>query len=304
MISPAARGQKTPLNLSTDLVSLGIASSNMVPNRRTLDAGPLLTQGLLYAESNHVPLVIADPGSYYFLSLGCPACHLSLLGQNNRTVDFQGAQLIFTHPLQGAIYLGYSANFVFENFSVDYQPLPFTQVRVTSVNAAQAQIQYALDGNWQDPTTFNSAQRTPGAEAIIVEVHIFRNGQPAPGLGRMGAQNPFTAGSFTLIPYDFPPTAANVAKTRPGDLAVLTMRSFFSAIEADRCTGCTFRNVTIYSSPGGGVGTHFLDLFANVVAAMHIGYLLFVVGGLSSGDGGCHFGCHPFHPFGQGRAEA
>src|SRR5215831_5796092 len=34
----------TTLNLSQDLVSLGIASTNMVPNQPSLDAGPLFVQ--------------------------------------------------------------------------------------------------------------------------------------------------------------------------------------------------------------------------------------------------------------------
>src|SRR5436190_15961606 len=178
---------QTTLNLSQDLVPLGIASANMTPNVPSLDSGPLLTQGIEYAKAHNIGLVVANPGSYYFLSLACPYCHVQLFAVNNITVDFQGSELVFTHPLQEGIYLGYTTRTVLQNFTIDYQPLPFTQVRVTGVNAAQAQIQYAVDGAWQDPTALNSAQLTPGAEALIVEVHIYRNGQPAVGIGRMAA---------------------------------------------------------------------------------------------------------------------
>jgi hypothetical protein len=145
---------------------------------------------------------------------------------------------------------------VFQNFTVDYEPLPFTQVRVTGINAAQAQIQYVVDGAWQDPTAFNSAQLPPGA-ALIFEINIFRNGQPAFGLGRMSVQHPFTAGVLTLLPYDFLPTPANVAKIRQGDIAVLAMRTDFSAITTDRCSGCTLRNIKVYASSSGAVFSWF-----------------------------------------------
>jgi hypothetical protein len=42
---PAAVFAQT-LNLSQDLVRLGIASANMVPNQRSLDSRPLFEQGV------------------------------------------------------------------------------------------------------------------------------------------------------------------------------------------------------------------------------------------------------------------
>lgn len=254
--SNLAMAQTTTLNLSQDLLSLGIAATNMVPNQPSIDAGPLLTQGVEYAKAHNIGLIVANPGSYYFLSLAYPYCQVALYGADNITIDFQGSELIFTYPLQQGIILGYSTRAVLQNFSVDYQPLPFTQVRVTSVNAAQAQIQYAVDGAWQDPTAFNSAHKTPGAE-FTVEAVVFRNGQPAAGLGRMAAQSPFTQGIFALIPYDFPPTAANVARIRVGDTVVLTMRTAYGAITTDRCTECILRNIKIYASTNSAVDPHF-----------------------------------------------
>jgi hypothetical protein len=62
----AALAQTTTLNLSEDLVRLGIASTNIVPNQPTLDAGPLLTSGVSYATSHQIATVIADLGTYYF----------------------------------------------------------------------------------------------------------------------------------------------------------------------------------------------------------------------------------------------
>ena len=53
MTQPAA-AQTTTLNLSQDLVALGIASTNMLPNQPALDAGPLLNKGVGYAMAHQI----------------------------------------------------------------------------------------------------------------------------------------------------------------------------------------------------------------------------------------------------------
>ena len=75
---------QTTLNLSQDLVRLGIAATNMTPNQSALDAGPLLLAGVNYAKANGLNRVIADQGAYYFLGAG-----ITGLNQvNNTTIDF------------------------------------------------------------------------------------------------------------------------------------------------------------------------------------------------------------------------
>ena len=64
-----ALSQTTTLNLSRDLVSLGIAANNMIPNQPSQDAGPLVRLGVAYAITHQIGRVIADQGTYYFLSL-------------------------------------------------------------------------------------------------------------------------------------------------------------------------------------------------------------------------------------------
>src|SRR5262245_23649816 len=85
------------LNLSHDLVSLGIAAANMAPNQPALDAGPLLAQGVAYASSHAIPTVIADPGTYYFPGLMGSNVHVQIANVSNVTIDFQGSELIFKH---------------------------------------------------------------------------------------------------------------------------------------------------------------------------------------------------------------
>jgi hypothetical protein len=67
LVAPASA--QTTLNMSDDLVRLGIAPTNMVPNQPSLDSRPLFEQGVAFAIKNGFNKVIADPGSYYFQSL-------------------------------------------------------------------------------------------------------------------------------------------------------------------------------------------------------------------------------------------
>jgi hypothetical protein len=261
-----ANGQSTPLNLSQDLVPLGIAATNMVPDQLSLDAGPLFRAGVAYAISHQFDRVIANKGSYYFLSLQNPGVHVQLGGNpevpdvHDLTIDFQGSDLIFTHTLQWGITLWYNMNVVLENFTADYQPLPFSQVQVTSVDTANAKFQYSVPPGWVDPSTFNNAQPTPGTGTITIEVHVFRNGRQAFGTRRMGAQFPFSGSDVTIVPnYGFDPTPQNMATIRPGDIAVIAMRQFGEPISAVHCTGCTFRNLTFYSAASAALDGTYLS---------------------------------------------
>ena len=60
--------QSSTLNMSRDLISNGIVTSNMQPNSSTLDACPLFEAAATYAAKNGITRLIADPGTYYFLS--------------------------------------------------------------------------------------------------------------------------------------------------------------------------------------------------------------------------------------------
>jgi hypothetical protein len=51
------------LNMSEDLMQLGISSTNMVLNQPLIDASQLLTQAVTYANQHQISNVVADPGT-------------------------------------------------------------------------------------------------------------------------------------------------------------------------------------------------------------------------------------------------
>ncbi len=233
------------LNLSQDLVTLGVAATNMVPNQPSLDAGPLFMAGVEYAKAKGISTVVADPGSYYFSSIwNVPGSntHVAVSGIDNMTIDLHGADLIFTHPMFYGVIVYASTNAVLQNFTVDYQPLPFTQLRVVSVDVPNLRIQYSVEPGYQDPVTFNSFPLPPGVVTPEIQVHVFRNGRPI--LPRLFTQLPFGGSRFSLV---FPSSAETLAAVRPGDVVAVSPHSPNDAVGLNHCTGCTLRKITVFS---------------------------------------------------------
>ena len=241
-------GQTTTLNLSRDLVRLGISTSDLAPNQPSLDAGPLLLQGVNYAKTRGISLVTVDPGAYYFLSLQFVDRHVTLARLNNMTIDFQGSDLYLGRVEHIGISLIDSTNTVLKNFTIDFTQLPFTQVSVISVDPSQRQVRFQVPPGWQHPSAFNTPLNASG-NAELVYVFIFRNGQPAPGLSRMQAQRPFGEDRFALVNTGSAwETAAILARIKPGDIAVLTARGVGEPVRVDRGEGITLQNIKIFSS--------------------------------------------------------
>ncbi len=249
-ISGSAFAQTT-LNLSQDLVRLGIAATNMVPNQPGLDVTQLFLRGVGYATNHKIPRIIADKGGYYFRSLEGPAVHAALGSLSNFVIDFQGSDIYFTSPLVQGFLVTNGTNLVLQNFTADYDPLPFTQVRVVSVDTAQRKIQFAVDGSWQNPTALNAVFAVaPNVYGRGVEMHFFRSGRPVPNLPRMYAANPLGSNQLTIANTtgpNVPPSAALLSQIRPGDIVFLGMRYGSGPVSVLYCTGCTFRNITVYS---------------------------------------------------------
>ena len=146
------------LNLSHDLVAKGIAAQNMTPNVPALDSRPLFQAGVAYASTNNIPLVIADPGSYYFLSLSSSYQLVYLDAINNVTVDLQHSDLYLGQGNLTGIDVNNSTNFTLKNFTIDYIQLPFTQATVASVNPTARTIGIKQLGKYPLPSYLNALQ--------------------------------------------------------------------------------------------------------------------------------------------------
>src|ERR1700722_19100800 len=203
-----SQGQTQILNLSENLVSLGISAQNLAPNQPTLDAGPLVIQGVNYAVAARIPIVAVDPGAYYFLSLQSSTAHVAFTNISNLTIDFAGSDLYLAHPNYQGIVFNVCTSLTLQNFTIDYSPLPFTQVSVTSVNAAGRTIGFSTISGWQPPSALNTSLN--GSLPDTLYFFIFRNGQPALGVNQLQAQRPFGANSFIVVNNGLPWEATSV----------------------------------------------------------------------------------------------
>jgi hypothetical protein len=234
----------------------------MTPNQPSLDAGPLLTTGLAYANAHAYNRVIVDSGSYYFLSLSGQYEHVLLSGAANLSIDFQGSDLYFANPLVTALDFTGGFNTTLQNFTVDYLQLPFTQLQISAVDVANSQLTFIVPPGWQSPDALNSLVNAEPPGGAAPWLFIFRGGRIAPGpyASRIPVQTPFSPDQITVLGNGSNTAANYLAQIRPGDTAVLAVRSyakpaFAMVVGGERPTGCnqcTFRNIRIYSSASTG----------------------------------------------------
>lgn len=246
--------QTTTVNLSHDLVNLGIASANMTPGQPALDSRPLLQAAIKYAIANGTANLVADSGAYYFLSLQNATTHVLISGASNLQLNFQNSDLLFAFSNVSAIQCTNCTNVTLENFTIDYQQLPFTQVTVASVNSAAQSFTYRTIAGYQDPTAFDANRAPDGSDAIFM--FLFRDGVPIQQVGRLTASRPVSGGVIAITDANDPwatPTA--LASIQPGDTVVFSDRSGPPALNVVNGQNVTVEGVSVYSS--GQIGVYF-----------------------------------------------
>ena len=224
LFSISLSAQPAVLNLSHDLVIQGIATSNLTPGMPALDARPLVEAGLAYAGANGIATVTADPGAYYFLSQHNANTHVLMSGLTNIALNWQNSDLYFKFSNISAFQANNSSGLTIQNFTLDYQPLPFTQVTVTSVNAAAQTIGFQTIPGYQSPADFNANRAPDGSDAIFM--WIFRNGIPIADTGRLSAKRPVTGSVIAISDVNDPwAKPAQLAAIQVGDTLVFSDRS-------------------------------------------------------------------------------
>ena len=226
----------------------------MTPGQAALDSRPLLEAGMTYASSHGIKNVIADPGTYYFLSQRNPNTHVLINGAANLTLNLQNSNLLFAFSNVSAIQCTNCTSVTLENFTIDYQQLPFTQATVASVNASGQSFTYQTIPGYQDPAAFNVNRAPDGSDAIYM--FIFRNGVPIQQVGRLTAQRPISGGviaiSDTKDPWASPSALAAI---QPGDTIVFTDRSGPPALNVVNGASVTLESVSVYAS--GQIAVYF-----------------------------------------------
>jgi uncharacterized protein (TIGR03437 family) len=242
------------LNMSHDLVARGIASSNMQPDSPAQDARPLLEAAVAYAGTNGIQTLTADPGVYYFLTQRNSATHVLISAANNLTIDWQNSDLLFKFSNVSAVQFQNCSGVTMQNFTLDYQQLPFTQVTVGSVNTTAQTFTFTAIPGYQTPADFNNDRAPDGSDAIWM--FIFRKGVPIQEVGRLSAKRPVTGNTIAIADVNDPwARPAPLAAIQAGDVVVFTDRSGPPTLNFVGGQNAAIRNTSIYSA--GQIGLYF-----------------------------------------------
>jgi len=221
----------------------------MTPNQPSLDARPLFQAGVAYASTNHIPTVIADPGSYYFL-VNSPYQHVFLDAPQNVTVDLQNSDLYFAQSNTVAFSIENSVNLTLKNFTIDYLTLPFTQMTFVGVSSlSPPTLRFTPIAGYALPSSFNSRTVPSGVNNEGFYVYVFRNGQELSTTGRMSvASGPLNDSTLQLTGSEPWTQAAELNTIQPGDTLALEWRAGSGTIFVLGSTGLTLENISIYAS--------------------------------------------------------
>ncbi len=173
-------------------------------------------------------------------------CYLELKGLNDVTIDFSGSELVGKVKTRMLALAG-CTNVTLRNVSVDYADLPFTQARIEKADA---------DGSW-DVRVIDGYPR-PG------EAELKRDGDFWPlqvyDAATLELKNPMRFRKNVAITRTgddtYRITGGVNTKGDVGDIAVWSVKEMSRPVKggafvAQDCKGCTFENVTIYSTPSG-----------------------------------------------------
>lgn len=223
--APATDG--STVNLSRDLVRLGIATQNLPANDPSFDARPIFAAAVQYVGTHHVGRLTVDRGTYYFLTPQDTQTYLRFPSLSDLTIDLAGSKILFAGAFLQGFALSNCDHVTLTNFDIDFLQPPYTQVELLSVDPLARTLTYRTLPQWRDPAKFNSPE-VPGEDptSLVFWAVAFRGGDIVPGTSRMQVAQPITAGVLELVQDNTPWTqAATLANTlAPGDTLVVTER--------------------------------------------------------------------------------
>ena len=251
-----ASAQPSQINISQDLVDFGIAGQNAVPGNPALDSRPLLQAAIQYASANGINKIIADPGSYWFLTAQKSDRYLVLDHLSNLVIDLQGSDLYLKSSYLIGFDLVACQRVTLANFTVDFMQLPYTQVRLTGVSGASRTLNYEAIAGWPLPTTLRSKSNSTEYWGIVM-----RGGAMPANTNRLSLARPTDPTSLQVNLDSSPWTQPSVLSTyQPGDVIVVTLKDGDAPILVEGGDTIVLDGLDIYAS--GALGVH-LDSTSN-----------------------------------------
>ena len=283
-----ASPQPPTLDVSTDLTGLPNPYHepvNMVPTTDlSQDSAHLLQDAIAFVvnwntnnpSNPYTTITASQPGIFYFNQYvstvanptnATQVTYIFPKGLSNVIIDLQGSFLNCLLSYISAFTIDNCSNCIFENFQIDYQDLPFTQLDVQSVDTTSNTITAVPESSILGQPAFTSVYQLYQAQntsrpllnpATLYGFDFSRNGQPRYTYGRWTIQPP-SGDSDTITVEDTPPYLNLI---HPGDIFVVEARGGGPAIGLQSSSGVTLRGISIYSTGGVGIQTQFSPLVA------------------------------------------
>lgn len=136
----------------SDTIYYNVSKYGVKGNGKTDDL-PALTRLFLKASQQKRPAkVVFAPGKVYRIGQHTKDLYGRVLinRANNLVVEGNGCTLLI-HPSSRAFAVYRSKNIVIRNFKIDYSPLPYTQGRVSKVDADNYYLEFKIDSGYPAP---------------------------------------------------------------------------------------------------------------------------------------------------------
>lgn len=146
-----------------DTIYYNVSKYGVKGNGKTDDL-PALTRLFLKASQQKRPAkVVFAPGKVYRIGQHTKDLYGRVLinRANNLVVEGNGCTLLI-HPSSRAFAVYRSKNIVIRNFKIDYSPLPYTQGRVSKVDADNYYLEFKIDNGYPSPVTGKEPYKNGG----------------------------------------------------------------------------------------------------------------------------------------------
>lgn len=147
----------------SDTIYYNVSKYGVKGNGKTDDL-PALTRLFLKASQQKRPTkVVFAPGKVYRIGQHTKDLYERVLinRANNLVVEGNGCTLLI-HPSSRAFAVYRSKNIVIRNFKIDYSPLPYTQGRVSKVDADNYYLEFKIDSGYPAPVTGKEPYKNGG----------------------------------------------------------------------------------------------------------------------------------------------
>ena len=221
------------LGLGVALLSQGAPASPAVDLQCLLDA----------ALASRAKEVTIPPGIHRVkLATAKSAYHLTLAGAKDLVIRGAGATLVFENPQAGGILFERCSRVTVSGLTLDWDPLPFTQGRITAIHLAEASYDVQVDtGYSDDPDPF-----AKGVQVFLYDPQTWRLKRGGYEMFDVGATR-VSQGLLRLRFKSAQPIRASTATV--GDWVVAGLRKKIG-MRMLECAGMVVEGVTIWAAPG------------------------------------------------------